>query len=125
MAEDFNSSQPIYYQLVQRLCRQIVRGELGPGEKLPSVRELAIQVGVNPNTVQRVYTELERMGVAEMRRGQGTFVTESTNRLKELRAGLMAENITAFVNGMQEMGFNREEIMKGVQEHLNRGTDSE
>lgn len=119
MGEEFNSSQPIYYQLVQRICRQIVRGEMNAGEKLPSVRDMAVQAGVNPNTIQRVYTEMERIGVAETRRGQGTFVTQDEVRLQELRNELMVDRITAFVRDMSEMGFTPHEIIQGVQAHLN------
>lgn len=117
MAGDFTSSQPIYLQLVQRLCRQIVRGELSPREKLPSIRDLAIQVGVNPNTVQRVYTELERITVAETRRGQGTFVTSDESRLRRLREELMINHVTAFLSDMREMGFTLEEVLQGLKGH--------
>ena len=76
MSEEFDPSKPIYLQLSERINNQIVRKELSAGEKLPSVREMAIRSGVNPNTVQRTYSELERMGIVETKRGQGTFVTE-------------------------------------------------
>lgn len=118
MVEEFNPSQPIYFQLVQRICRQIVRGDLSPGEKLPSVREMAVQMGVNPNTVQRTYAELERMAVVETRRGLGTFVTEDQTQLKELRTNLKNEQITAFITHMQEMGFTPQEIILGLEKAL-------
>ncbi len=121
MQEDFTSSQPIYLQLVERLCKQIVRGELPLGEKLPSLRDMAVQVGVNPNTVQRVYTELERIGVAETRRGQGTFVTSDQNRLFRLREELMMNYITAFLNDMREMGFTLQDVVRSLQEHQTPG----
>lgn len=118
MGEEFNSSQPIYHQIVQKICRQIVRGELVAGQKLPSVRDMAMQMGVNPNTVQRVYTELEQMAIAAVRRGQGTFVTEDEARLRALRDELMAEHITTFLKDMSEMGFSEQEIVSGVQLRL-------
>lgn len=118
MVEEFNPSQPIYFQLVQRICRQIVRGDLSPGEKLPSVREMAVQMGVNPNTVQRTYAELERMAVVETRRGLGTFVTEDQTQLKELRTNLKNEQMTAFITHMQEMGFTPQEIILGLEKAL-------
>lgn len=117
MAEDFTSSQPIYLQLVERLCKQIVRGDLSPGERLPSLRDMAIQVGVNPNTVQRVYTELERISVAETRRGQGTFVTSDESRLLRLREELMVNYVTAFLNDMREMGFTLQDVLRTLKEH--------
>lgn len=85
MAKEFHSSQPIYLQIMERVCQQIVRKELAPGEKLPSVREMALTFGVNPNTIQRTYQELERMEVALAKRGQGTFVTEDTAKLMNLK----------------------------------------
>ncbi len=118
MVQSFHNNQPIYLQIVQRLCRQVLRGELGAGDKLPSVRDLAVQMGVNPNTVQRVYTELERLEVAETRRGLGTFITEQENRLQRLREELMEQHIQNFIHDMREMGFDAEEIVDGVQKAL-------
>jgi GntR family transcriptional regulator len=120
MSETFNTSVPIYQQIVGRLCRQIVRRDLKPGEKLPSVRDMAIQFGVNPNTIQRVYNELERMDVVETRRGQGTFVTENLERLSRLRSELMEEEIAQFVRHMEEMGFRKEEMLSGLLSYVER-----
>jgi GntR family transcriptional regulator len=122
MAEDFSSAQPIYLQLVQRLCGQIVRGRYSPGERLPSIRDLAIEVGVNPNTVQRVYSELERITVAETRRGQGTFVTSDAGRLRRLREDLKASHVTAFLHDMREMGFTADEVLRELR-HLTQPTE--
>ncbi|PZE21315.1 GntR family transcriptional regulator [Paenibacillus xerothermodurans] len=119
MVEPFSNAQPIYVQLVQRICRQIVSREVQPGDKLPSVRNLAVQFGVNPNTIQRVNMELERMGVVESRRGQGIYVTEDTSRLTLLRAQLKEEQITRFTNEMRELGYTGEEIVAGVQAFVN------
>ncbi|MMZ59165.1 HTH-type transcriptional repressor YtrA [compost metagenome] len=118
MGEEFNASQPIYQQIVARICRQIVREEIKPGEKLPSVREMAVQSGVNPNTVQRVYSELERMNIVEARRGQGSFVTENLEELERLRVQLKVEYIGEFVRNMKEMGFSPSEIIEGTQDYL-------
>ncbi len=119
MGEEFSGTAPIYYQIVQKICSQIVRGELLPGDKLPSVRDLAIQLGVNPNTVQRVYMELEQLALAESRRGQGTYVTEDLSRLKQLREQLSHDKIETFVKDMKEIGFTADETAKGLMEYLN------
>lgn len=119
MSGKFDANQPIYLQIVQRLVRQIARGDLAPGDKLRSVREMAVEYGVNPNTVQRVNAELERMGIAYARRGQGMFVTEETARLKQMRVDLMSGQITQFVADMREMGFGDQEIIEGVKRYLN------
>lgn len=123
MSEGFDTASPIYLQLAERVKRKILRGELHPGEKLPSVREMAIQSGVNPNTVQRTYSELERMGVVEMRRGQGTFITTNKERLDRLREEMRHEKIASFVRGMEAMGFSPTEILSGLEEYLRQGLD--
>ncbi|CAH1212450.1 HTH-type transcriptional repressor YtrA [Paenibacillus plantiphilus] len=123
MVEQFSSTQPIYMQLVQRVCRQIVRNEVQPGEKLPSVRDLAVQFGVNPNTVQRVNMELERMGIIESRRGQGMFVTEDQPRLIMMREQLKEELVTRFADEMRDVGFTDEEIVASVRSHLEKSPD--
>ncbi|TEB04189.1 HTH-type transcriptional repressor YtrA [Pelotomaculum schinkii] len=118
MSQTFNNTQPIYLQIMRRLCRQVVRGELKAGAKLPSVREMALQTGVNPNTIQRVYTELERLSIAETRRGLGSYITEDTFRLKQLREDLKCEQIGSFIADMRETGFSPEEIVDGVRKEL-------
>ncbi|NOU92802.1 GntR family transcriptional regulator [Paenibacillus sp. LMG 31456] len=118
MVEQFSNTQPIYLQLVQRICRQIVRREVQPGEKLPSVRDLAVVYGVNPNTVQRVNMELERMKIVESRRGQGIYVTEDSSRLALMREQLKEEQITRFADEMNELGYSEEEIVAGVKAFL-------
>jgi GntR family transcriptional regulator len=124
MGEDFTGNAPIYQQIIQKICSQIIRGDLSSGDKLPSVRDLAVLYGVNPNTVQRVYMELERLAIAEARRGQGTYVTENQQRLTLLRDQLKLERITAFVEDMQEMGFTADETAGGLQALLNKKTKS-
>lgn len=113
--EPFLTSQPIYMQLADLLKKQIVRGQLRPGDKLPSVRELAIQYTVNPNTVQRTYRELEQDGVVEVRRGQGTFVIRDDGITHRLRETLKQEYVTTFVQHMREMGFSLQEVKESMQ----------
>ncbi|HEX7064038.1 MAG TPA: GntR family transcriptional regulator [Bacillales bacterium] len=120
MVENFSGKAPIYDQIVQRICNQIVRGDIKPGDKLPSVRELAVQYGVNPNTVKRVYMELDQLGVSEVHRGQGTFVTQDQERLDQLREQLKTDKVKTFVLDMKEMGFGPGEIEKGVQLFLDQ-----
>ncbi|MEW9673913.1 GntR family transcriptional regulator [Ammoniphilus sp. 3BR4] len=117
---EFHSSHPIYLQLAVRINEQILRGEMKPGDKLPSVREMAIQVKVNQNTVQRTYRELEGMGTVETKRGQGTFVTENIGILNQMRERLKQEKISQFVQGMHALGFSNQEIEKGLQIFLHQ-----
>jgi len=117
----FDDNQPIYLQIVQKIIRQIVRGDLRPGEKLKSVREMAVEFGVNPNTVQRVNGELERMGIVEARRGQGMFVTDHEGLLANLRDEVMDRQISQFIADMRESGFRDDEIIDGVSRYLKSG----
>ncbi|KIL75423.1 GntR family transcriptional regulator [Bacillus badius] len=118
MTEEFRTSKPIYRQIADRIIQQFVRGKIAPGEKLPSVREMAIQSGVNPNTIQRTYGELERMDVVETRRGQGTFMTEQIDRKKQLRIEIQREMIETFIQNMRGIGVEDKEITEAVEQFL-------
>ncbi|BBO00230.1 GntR family transcriptional regulator [Sporolactobacillus terrae] len=122
MAQPFNPSVPIYLQLCERIKNRIIRGEIGIGERLPSVRELAIDAAVNPNTVQRAYRELEETGIVEKKRGQGTFVTEKPAVLQRMREELKTSHIKLFVSEMREMGYSEREMLDGLKDFL---TDKE
>jgi GntR family transcriptional regulator len=74
---DSRSSKPIYEQIIERIKENIIKGILRPGDKLPSVRELAAAITINPNTISKAYNELERMKAIEVIRGKGTFVVEN------------------------------------------------
>lgn len=119
MAELFHSSKPIYEQIAEMIKKRIIRGELTAGGKLPSVREMAIEVNVNPNTVQRTYRELETMDIVESKRGQGTFVTEDTEVIASIREEMKKEILMNFTKQMFEMGYTKEEIKQGLTEYLN------
>lgn len=114
MAYAFDNTRPIYQQIIDTIHGHIIRGEWPPGTKLPSVRALAIDFGVNPNTISRTYSELERTGVVEMKRGQGTFVTESETTIRQLKQHLMRQRITAFMNEMESLGMSKEDIRQGI-----------
>ncbi len=118
--DEFNTSKPIYLQIADRINRQIVSKELKAGQKLQSVRDMALSYNVNPNTIQRTYSEMEREGILETRRGQGTFITENEDRLILLRGNLKEEQIQTFVQGMQEMGYSSNEITSGLHDFLNK-----
>ncbi|MFT8363639.1 MAG: GntR family transcriptional regulator [Sporolactobacillus sp.] len=123
MAEAFNASAPIYQQLGERIKNKIIRGTLAPGDRLPSVRELAIDAGVNPNTVQRTYRELEDAGVTVKKRGQGTYVTEDPQILGQLRDAVMAQHIEQFVEQMTAIGCDEEKIKGSLNAYFVRHND--
>lgn len=121
MGKEFQASKPIYMQIVDKINQQIVRKELKPGDKLPSVREMAVQSGVNPNTIQRTYTELERMAIVETKRGQGTFVVDNEKVIQELKLHLQIEMISTFVNNMRELGFSEKEMVASIISYFGEG----
>ncbi|PLR95114.1 GntR family transcriptional regulator [Bacillus sp. T33-2] len=121
MVEDFQSSKPIYMQIVERIIVDIIRGNRKPGDKMPSVREMALQMGVNPNTIQRTYSELERMGIVETRRGQGTFVSENEELMDDIKHSLQSEIISTFVQKMEEIGIPRQQMIQQLQRFLEEG----
>lgn len=115
MAWDLISDRPIYLQLVERIQLQIVSGFYRPGDKLPSVRELAAVASVNPNTMQKAFTELERSGLIITQRTSGRLVTEDLNMIKEIQQDLATEQIVAFFEKMKELGFEKKEIISLLQ----------
>lgn len=116
MSIDFLPDKPIYQQLIERITGDIIRGTLKPGEKLPSVREYAVQVGVNANTMQRVFKELEQMEITETRRGQGSFVTEDKNKIMEIRQEMQESLTRSFLQSVEALGFTAEEMIAYLQE---------
>lgn len=120
MAERFDTAVPIYLQLCERIKNQIIRGEMDIGQRLPSVRDLAIDSGVNPNTVQRAYRELEDKGIVEKRRGQGTFVTENRDVLQRMREQQKDRHISGFVHEMGAMGFTEAEMLEGLRRYFDK-----
>ena len=118
----FDESKPIYLQIADAIKKAIVRGEYGMGDKVPSVRELAIELKVNPNTVQHAYQELLREGVIFTKRGQGNFVTEDPAKLKELREGMLNQLVDTFVSDLKEIGIpiEKEKILKLLEEQNDR-----
>jgi DNA-binding transcriptional regulator YhcF (GntR family) len=108
---DFNSNLPIYIQIVDYIKRQIITGTLKEGDKLPSVREIATELKVNPNTIQRSYQELERENLVFTQRGMGTFVTEDKSVIKELKKNLANNIVNNFIEDMKALGFNQKDII--------------
>ena len=115
MEWNFRNDQPIYSQLTQRLTEAIVSGIYAPGEKLPSVRELALEAGVNPNTVQRALTELEREGLVFSQRTAGRFVTENENMIVNAKLRIADERVSEFLRSMKTLGCGRQEIISLIE----------
>ncbi len=118
MRWDFHNEAPIYAQLMERIERMIVSGALSPGEKLPAVRTFAMEAGVNPNTMQRALTELERNGLIYSQRTSGHFVTDSAEAIAAARAQLAREQTEKYFMGMSELGYTPEQTAKLVTDRL-------
>lgn len=111
----FSNDAPIYAQLIGQIRAGIVSGAFSPGERLPSVRDLAMEAGVNPNTMQRALTELERLGLVRSQRTAGRFVTEDEAVIRALKEDLARTQIRDFLAGMAQLGFPLEEIVSLIQ----------
>ena len=111
MKWQFSNDAPIYAQLIAQIKVGIVSGAFPPGERLPSVRDLATEAGVNPNTMQRALAELERDGLVYSQRTAGRFVTEDKDMIEAAKRGLAEAQIHAFLTAMTRLGYRREEIL--------------
>ena len=116
MAWELDADRPIYAQLVERIQKEIVSGKYQPGEKLPSVRDLAAVAAVNPNTMQKALAELERMGLVYSQRTSGRFVTDDEGRIQKMKRETARETIQTFLQQMKNMGFEKEEIIDLIRE---------
>ncbi len=111
MGEVFDHSRPIYTQIVERLTRKIIAGEYAAGARLASVRELAAEFGVNPNTLQRAFAELERQGLLYTERTAGRFVTPDVVAIHAMRDALAVQMITEFTQQMAQMGYDKAQLV--------------
>ena len=118
MAWTLNSDRPIFLQIIDRIQMDIISGKYQPGDKLPSVRDLASEAAVNPNTMQKAFSELERTGLVYSQRTSGRFITEDLSMIEELKATLAKEKIEDFLDSMKKIGFKDEEILSLMNQTL-------
>lgn len=109
---EFNDNEPIYLQIIELIRRAIAIGELMPGDKLPSVREMSSALGVNPNTLQRAYGELERLGITYTRRGMGSFVSEGQNEPDKMQEQMGIEISEKYLKDMNAIGIDKAKALK-------------
>ena len=114
MPWNLDNDRPIYLQLMERIQHDIISGVYKPGDKLPSVRDLAVEAAVNPNTMQKALSELERCGFVYSQRTSGRFITDNTNMLKEMRTELAREHIQNFFEQMRKLGFSDEDTLEMI-----------
>ena len=112
----FDNERPIYVQLVEKLRLEIVSGKLKQGERLPSVRELALIVRVNPNTMQKALVELENEGLVYTERTNGKFVTTDIKLIEKVKKELAKEKVTKYLSDMKDIGISYDEAITYLQE---------
>lgn len=116
MEWNFKEGLPIYSQIIEEMCRQIVSGTFKPGDKLPSVRDMAADAGVNPNTMQRALAELERRGLVFTERTSGRFITREEEILNETKKTLGMRYVEELFVNLRKIGLSDDEIIKAVNE---------
>lgn len=118
MPWNLDSSRPIYLQIIERVQMDIITGRYQPGDKLPSVRDLAQEAAVNPNTMQKALSELERSGLIYSQRTSGRFITEDKELIHQMKKELATAEVSAFVAHMKQLGITPEEIRQLLAETI-------
>lgn len=118
MPWNLNSDRPIFMQLMEIIQLDIISGKYAPSDKLPSVRDLASEAAVNPNTMQKALSELERSGLVYTQRTSGRFITEDQTMIEQLKKSLAKEKIEQFLENMKQLGFQNEETITLITEIL-------
>lgn len=108
------NDRPIWVQLIEQLTRRIVSGEYPPGARVPSVRDLAAEAGVNPNTMQRALSGLEERGLLVAQRSIGRFVTQDATLIVRMRQELAEQELAVFKRRMRLLGYQDQEILEFV-----------
>ncbi len=119
---DYRDPRPIYEQVVDGIEQLALRGAMPPGSQLPSIRALAVELSVNPNTIQRAYSELERRDVIYSAKGRGNYISESIDGLKNRRIYEIGEQIIVLVSEARALGATEEQLQKWVER---KGEDKE
>jgi GntR family transcriptional regulator len=120
MKVNFDAAKPIYEQIIDQIKKMMVRGELNPGDKLPSQRDMAKIIEVNPNTIQRAYREMELLNLVETKRGKGTFMREDEKMVTEIKNEMARDATLKFVQEMKSLGYGSKEILKMIEEEIKK-----
>ena len=118
MAWKFTSAAPIYLQIMDEIKLRIAQGRLKPGDKVPAVRDLALKAGVNPNTMQKALSELEREGVLYSQRTSGRFVSDQSEANANLKNNIASKHIEAYINGMRDLGLSNDLIIDAIKNYF-------
>lgn len=118
MSWNFDEKSPIYIQIAKHIKMKIISQEIKSGDQLPTVRELAEEAGVNPNTMQRAFSELEHEGIVFSKRTSGRFVTEDEKLIKQKRHELATEELQSFVQNMHHIGFDTSDTIAVLESYV-------
>ncbi len=121
MPWNLDNERPIYLQLMERIQRDIISGVYKTGDRLPSVRDLAMDAAVNPNTMQKALSELERSGLVYSHRTSGRFITDDQPLIRKMREELAGEYVRQFLAQMQDLGFEDNETVEMLEKTLKGG----
>lgn len=111
-----DSKRPIYEQIIERVQLDIITGHYQPGDKLPSVRDLAAEAAVNPNTMQKALSELERSGLLYTQRTSGRYITDDRHLIQKMKTDLAALQVREFIIKMRRLGLKEDEIIHLIQD---------
>lgn len=115
MVWQLDADRPIYTQLIEQIELRILTGEYPAGTRLPSVRDIAAEAAVNPNTMQRALAELERDGLVYSVRTSGRFITEDEEKIETMKDKMAKEIVRGFLDRMNGLGYKQEEMMQIIQ----------
>ena len=107
-----NDREPVYIQIIRYMKQQIVNGSLNPGDAIPSRREMAVSIKVNPNTVQKAYKEMEDMGIINTARNYQSTITTDINVINDIKQNLIDESLELFIESMKAINVDKDEIIK-------------
>jgi DNA-binding transcriptional regulator YhcF (GntR family) len=122
-SSDFDDRTPIYRQIYNQFSRSFAKGDIKTGERIPSIRDMAMQLKVNANTIQRVYQEMERDGLIVSKRGTGYFFTEDGNMVEKVSTDMAREAVGKFLDEMRALGFTKEKIINELLKQIDNGEE--
>ena len=117
MQWNFSEQRPIYAQIIEQIKHAVVSGELCAGSRMPPVRELAGEAGVNPNTMQRALLELERMGLVHAQRTSGRFITENMDMIEQMKAEIANDKVNEFLHSLEQLGYTRSQTVELIKNY--------
>lgn len=118
MIFQFDTNSPIYLQIVESFKSSILSGELAPNSKVLPVRDLALEAGVNPNTMQKALAELERLELVRTERTSGRFITDNNGQIEKMRKEVADAEIKSFIQRMEKLGYDKKSLFEVIEKAL-------